>query len=99
MDVSGQVHALADLPSVKEPPVPIGYEAGWAPQPVCTHWTKAKSLPPSSCPAHALDTTPTTLKLTSQCSVYETHKYTLWAKCHCLMLKQMIHKITTALKW
>jgi hypothetical protein len=34
MEVSGQLHAPAALPSGKEPPVPIGYEAGWAPQPV-----------------------------------------------------------------
>jgi hypothetical protein len=30
----------------KEPPVSIGQEAGWAPQPVWTLWTKGKSLAP-----------------------------------------------------
>jgi hypothetical protein len=34
MEVSGQVHAPAALPKRKELPVPIGYEAGWAPEPV-----------------------------------------------------------------
>jgi hypothetical protein len=30
-EVSDQLHAPAALPTGKEPPVPIGYEAGWAP--------------------------------------------------------------------
>jgi hypothetical protein len=32
--MSGQFHAPAALPPGKEPSVPIGYEAGWAPEPV-----------------------------------------------------------------
>jgi hypothetical protein len=32
MEVSGQLHAPAALPPEKEPPVPLGYEAGWAPE-------------------------------------------------------------------
>jgi hypothetical protein len=27
-----------------EPPAPIGYEAGWAPEPVWTLWIREKSL-------------------------------------------------------
>jgi hypothetical protein len=34
--VSGQLHALTTLP----PPVPIGYEAGWAPEPVWMTWRR-----------------------------------------------------------
>jgi hypothetical protein len=34
MEVSGQLHAPADLPPKKEPMVPNGLEAGWAPEPV-----------------------------------------------------------------
>jgi hypothetical protein len=30
--VSGQLHAPAVSPPSKEPPAPIGYEAGWAPE-------------------------------------------------------------------
>jgi len=33
MEVSGQLHASASLPPGKEPFVPIGQEAGWAPDP------------------------------------------------------------------
>jgi hypothetical protein len=39
MEVSGQLHTLAALPPGKEPSVPLGYEAGWAPEPV---WTSVK---------------------------------------------------------
>jgi hypothetical protein len=44
MDVSGQLHAPVALPPGKESPVPIGYEAGWAPEPVCTTWRRENSL-------------------------------------------------------
>jgi hypothetical protein len=38
--VGGQRHAPAALyPRGKDPPVPIGQEAGWAPEPV---WTQAR---------------------------------------------------------
>jgi hypothetical protein len=36
--VSGQLHAPAALPPGKEPLVPIGEEAEWAPEPVWTRW-------------------------------------------------------------
>jgi hypothetical protein len=36
--VSGQLHAPGVLPPGKEPLVPTGYEAGWAPQPFWTQW-------------------------------------------------------------
>jgi hypothetical protein len=32
LEVSGQLHAPAALSPGKEPPVPIGQEAGWAPR-------------------------------------------------------------------
>jgi hypothetical protein len=35
MEVSGQIHAPATFP-----PVPIGGEAGWAPEPVWTLWRR-----------------------------------------------------------
>jgi hypothetical protein len=35
--VSDQLHVSAALPPGKEPLVLIGYEAGWAPEPI---WTK-----------------------------------------------------------
>jgi hypothetical protein len=38
MEVSGQLHAPAALPPGKKPLVPIGYEAGWAPEPFRTWW-------------------------------------------------------------
>jgi hypothetical protein len=38
MEESGQLHALANLLPGKEPLVSIGYEAGWAPEPVWTRW-------------------------------------------------------------
>jgi hypothetical protein len=31
---------VAALPPGKEPPIPIGYEVGWAPEPVWTRWWK-----------------------------------------------------------
>jgi len=36
MEVSGQLHAPAALPSGKDPLLPIVYEAGWDPEPVWT---------------------------------------------------------------
>jgi hypothetical protein len=33
MEVSGQFHASAALPSGKQPPVPSGEEGAWAPEP------------------------------------------------------------------
>jgi hypothetical protein len=38
LEVSGQLHAPAALSPGKEPPVPIGLEAGWAPDPGWTTW-------------------------------------------------------------
>jgi hypothetical protein len=38
-----KLHAPAALPSKKEPRVPIGEEARWAPQPVWTLWGREKS--------------------------------------------------------
>jgi len=46
MELSGQLHAPAALPSGKEPAVPIQYEAWWAPEPVWTRCRKIPSLPP-----------------------------------------------------
>jgi hypothetical protein len=45
MDVCGQPHATATSPAGKEPLIPTGKEAGWAPKPVWTQWRKKKSLP------------------------------------------------------
>jgi hypothetical protein len=45
MEVSGQFHDPAALPQGKEPPIPVGYEAGWAPEPVWTLWNTEKSCP------------------------------------------------------
>jgi len=36
--VNGQLHPPAALPPGKDPPVPIGYEAGWAPEQFWTRW-------------------------------------------------------------
>jgi hypothetical protein len=45
MGVSGQRHALAEmLAPGKGPPVPIGQEAGWAPEPEWTQRLEEKSL-------------------------------------------------------
>jgi hypothetical protein len=47
MGVSGQRHAPAALlPPGKGPPVPIGQEAGWAPEPVWTQRPEEKILCP-----------------------------------------------------
>jgi hypothetical protein len=42
MEVSGQLHAPAALPPGKELLVPIGEEAGWAPEPFWTWWWREK---------------------------------------------------------
>jgi hypothetical protein len=42
MEVSGQLHAPADLPPGKEPLVPVTYEVGWAPEPFWTQWWREK---------------------------------------------------------
>jgi len=55
MEVSGQLHAPAALPPGKEPSVPIGYEAGWTPEPFWTRWWKEKFPVPTETrtPDHA----------------------------------------------
>jgi len=45
MDVSGQLHAPAALLLGKEPLVPIGWEAEWAPEPVWTWWWQKFPVP------------------------------------------------------
>jgi len=40
MEVSGQLHTPATLPLGYEPPVNIGQEASWSPQPVWTRWRR-----------------------------------------------------------
>jgi len=48
MGVSGQRHAPAALlPPGKRPPVSIGQEAGWAPEPVWTQRLEEKSFAPA----------------------------------------------------
>jgi hypothetical protein len=42
MEVSGQLHAPAALSPGKEPLVPIGKEAGWAPELFWTRWWRYK---------------------------------------------------------
>jgi hypothetical protein len=43
--MNGQLHAPAALPPGKEPPVPIWYEVGWAPEPGWTLWRREESCP------------------------------------------------------
>jgi len=43
MKVSGQLYSTDSLSSGKEPSIPIGYEAGWALQPVWTRWRREKN--------------------------------------------------------
>jgi hypothetical protein len=44
MEVSGQLYAPAALAPGKETPAPIGQEAGWAPEPVWSLWSRKKFL-------------------------------------------------------
>jgi hypothetical protein len=46
MEVRGQFRALASLSPGKEPQVPIGYEAGWAPELVWKLWSTERALDP-----------------------------------------------------
>jgi hypothetical protein len=56
MEINDQFTAPVALLQGNKPPILIGYEAGWAPEPVWTLWTRGKSLslqgieirPPSS---------------------------------------------------
>jgi hypothetical protein len=47
LDVSRQLHARAALPSEKKQPVAIGYETGWAPEPVWTLWSTEEPVSPT----------------------------------------------------
>jgi hypothetical protein len=44
LEVSGQLHIPEVLLSGKGPPLPIGEEAAWAPEPVWTLWSREESL-------------------------------------------------------
>jgi hypothetical protein len=50
LKVSGQLHAMAALPSGKEPWLPIAYEVEWSPEPVRTMWRKFLTLPGTRTP-------------------------------------------------
>jgi hypothetical protein len=43
--VEGEQHATTALPPRKEPPLPSGYEAGWASEPIWTTWRSEDFLP------------------------------------------------------
>jgi hypothetical protein len=43
LEISDQLHALAALLPGKETTIPIGYEAGWAPEAVWKTWKEEKS--------------------------------------------------------
>jgi hypothetical protein len=45
MEVSCQIHAAAALPPAEVPQVPIGWEAGWAPEQAWTTWRRENSRP------------------------------------------------------
>jgi hypothetical protein len=47
MEVSGHLYTLATLLLSKEPPITIGTEAGWTPEPEWTLWRKEQSLAPA----------------------------------------------------
>jgi hypothetical protein len=44
MEMSGRLHAQAPLLLAKESPVPTGWEARWATEPVWMLWTREKYL-------------------------------------------------------
>jgi hypothetical protein len=45
--LDGGEWSVRALPPGKGPPVPIGHEAGWAPEPVWTQRTEVKSFAPA----------------------------------------------------
>jgi hypothetical protein len=47
MEVNSQIHSPAVLPMGKEPPVHIGMQVGWTPEPVWTLWSREKILSPT----------------------------------------------------
>jgi hypothetical protein len=47
MEVNGQIHAPAVLHPRREPPVPIGQEAGWASEPVSSTLWRRENLTPA----------------------------------------------------
>jgi hypothetical protein len=47
MEVNGRLHDPAALLPRKEPQVHIGYEAGLAPEPVWTLWSREESVAPT----------------------------------------------------
>jgi hypothetical protein len=60
MEVSGQLHAPAALPSAKELQVSIVQKAGWAAEPIWTPWRREKSFAPGwnrtpAVPRHYID--------------------------------------------
>jgi hypothetical protein len=55
MEMSGQLHAPAALSLGKDSLVPIGYEAGWVPEPFWMRWWREKF------PVHSLVAVPTEL--------------------------------------
>jgi hypothetical protein len=66
IEVSGQPHTPAALPSGNGPSVPVQHKAGWTQQLIQTFWRRKQSLAPSRnrtlhCTSHSLLTIPTEL--------------------------------------
>jgi hypothetical protein len=73
MGVSDQHHApCRALPPGEEPPVPIGQEAGWAPEPVWTQRLEEKSY------ASVGDRTPVVQSVVRHCTDWDT-RLTVWS--------------------
>jgi hypothetical protein len=78
--VSGQLHDPAASPTEKEPPIPIGWEAGWATVPLWTTWRRGKSRPYWGSNSDCLAVQPIASRYTD-CAIRASitdNKFTLW---------------------
>jgi hypothetical protein len=90
MEGSGQLHAPAALSPGKELPVPIGYETGWAPEPI---WTRCSCRElNSSRPARRIISILTELPRLLFCrklrGVFE--KFVDWRQCAAVMQRETV---------
>jgi hypothetical protein len=94
LEVCGQLHAPAALPPGKEPPVPIGQEAGCAPEPVWTLWRREKSCTAGN-RTRAVQPVAIPTELTRRLSSLNNRQEMRWVWIQLIVCRELVMPINT----